>query len=404
MSLQALANSGLKLVTGAISATTAKTIQALSIFTPDKLQSMTNESRLKLSKIYVQCKTPPYNQVLDSDAIIKQILCEIKRNEDNKNINLLPPKLIEDLSAIINAYSNDADKYISMKKSVYDNEQTAAAQAIYNYALTNATLNSGVDAVKEAIPDFKSAITPPPTSPTPINVAETAIIASAVSLANVKTGMVLLKKLKDQIDEKYIPDFNSLITMLASLQKENELAIAVGDQEKIEDTNIKIKAVNSLLMQFCDSIDVIEQDAEYLQINGLSKNFNEILKNYNLEKYDKAKFDALQAKVDQIIIAKQTKQNELTERAKKAATTVKNFAEKGATNVSNFAEKTATNVSKFAEKGAEKLGSVFGNLNLFDGNKENVRQPNGRRGGKRSRHNRKRKTQKQNKKTHKRRR
>ena len=80
------------------------------------------------------------------------MLCEIKRNENERKPNLLPPRMFENLSAIINAFSND--EYISMKKSVYDNEKANARQALYDYALLNTTLNFGVDVAKETMPDF----------------------------------------------------------------------------------------------------------------------------------------------------------------------------------------------------------------------------------------------------------
>jgi hypothetical protein len=363
------ANSGMKLLTGAISGITAKSIQAFSILTPEKIQQYTNQARTELGKLFTKCNTPPYNQELDSDAIIKQILCEIKRNEARNNPNLLPSRMFDNLSAIINAYSNDENKYISMKKSVYDNEQTAAAQAIYNYALTNAGLNVAVDATKEAIPSFKSALKPASNaSSNPINITQSAIVASGISLANVKTGMVLLKKLNERINKKYIPDFNSLITMLASLEKEKEIALALNDQAKIAKINADMDNVNELILKFCVALDVMQPE-EYTQIDGLASNFNEILKNYDLEKYNEAKFNELKAKIDIIM---QGKQNQSA-----AVGNFKNVFGNAATATSNF----------------------FGSM------KENVIN-RGRMGGKskRSRHNRKRKTQKQNKKTHKRRR
>ena len=63
----------------------------------------------------------------------------------------------------------------------------------------------------------------PPSSLGPLELAaESAVTAGVVSLINIKSGMIFLQKINDKINKEYIPDFNSLITMLASLQKEQK--------------------------------------------------------------------------------------------------------------------------------------------------------------------------------------
>ena len=97
--------------------------------------------------------------------------------------------------------------------------------------------------------------------------------------------------------------------------------------------------VNELIVKLCLAFDVLQQDHQkdqqnevsrqidglLSQIDGLATNFNEILKNYNLEKYDEEKFNALNAKLEQIIKKKQIEKVRLAERAKNA---LGNVAEK----------------------------------------------------------------------------
>jgi len=368
-------NSGTKLFTGLASAGVAKGIQAFSILTPEKIQQYTNQSRTEIAKLFADCTAAPYNQALNTDAIIRQIICEIKRNQNLNKTNLLEPRMFETLSAIINAYSSDDNKYISMKKSVYDNEQKASAQAMYNYALTNAGLNVAFDSAKNVAIPANSVFKPPPNAnQTPINLMESAAVAAGISLANVKTGMLLLKKINERINKKYIPNFNALITMLASLEKEKERA--VNDVE-IANINKQMDDVNELILKFCLALDVMQPE-EITQIDGLASNFNEILKNYDLEKYDSVKFNKLKDEIDKIMQESSNMSNA--------------FGQVNAAlgRVNSIGRRTFGNLGK--------ASNIFGSM--FNNNKENV--PN-RRGGKKSRKMKKIKTQKQNRKTYRRR-
>ena len=165
--------------------------------------------------------------------------------------------------------------------------------------------------------------------------------------------------------------------MLASLKKEKERS--VNDVE-IANINKQMYDVNELILKFCDALDVI-QPGDITQIDGLASNFNEILKNYDLEIYDSVKFNKLKEDVDEIM---------------KERSDMSNVVGK----VNTMRNAVFGRLNSVGRKTNNFLGDMF-NGDMFNNNKENVPNPN-RRGGKKSRKMKKIKTQKQNRKTYRR--
>jgi ribosome maturation factor RimP len=209
----------------------AKAIQSFETISEERIQQMVSNGEQVFNNLKAQvlgsCNAPNYRNV-NEDELIKQLMCQ------QVNKGRLTEKTLQSLAAILNA-----NNYYAMPKQAYEKEKQAAANAVLataaGTAVSSAIVDAGMNALKSATNEtstkMRDAIVAKPTpgqDPSQVfgvSLATTAPIALGAAVGTAAFGIAMYKKLNQTIPKEYIPDLNTLSTLIAEkrkLLKDNE--------------------------------------------------------------------------------------------------------------------------------------------------------------------------------------
>jgi hypothetical protein len=261
---------GFKFAGTTLAAIFVKANQAFNSVSDANIEKVFSDASTVLKKEIMDVKGTCTGQYavtnVSEENILKKLICKIIDN-DNKGQPSLSDESLDTLSSIINGYSNK--KYVSMSKKLYENEKSAASDAIRNGIIGTQLVNTGVDigvaAVKSSIPSNKFVkdylTTPPPQPQSPLDSATSvlgkSVAPAAATLASFFIGKKIFQKFNTVIPKKYIPNFNLLVTALTERQK-------MKNEANIRFTSCKKDIMNQFYKQIKD----------YFQSNPSSDIFN----------------------------------------------------------------------------------------------------------------------------------
>jgi hypothetical protein len=203
----------------------AKAIQSFETISEERIQQMVSNGEQVFNNLKAQalgsCNAPNYRNV-NEDELIKQLMCQ------QVNKGRLTDKTLQSLAAILNA-----NNYYAMPKQAYEKEKQAAANAVLatsaGTAISSAIVDAGMNALKSATDKtstkMRDAIVAKPTvgqDPSEVfgvSLATTAPIALGAAVGTAAFGIAMYKKLNQTIPKEYIPDLNTLSTLIAEKRK-----------------------------------------------------------------------------------------------------------------------------------------------------------------------------------------